>query len=63
MAIAQHTIRWKGGEKTIRNLTAIKAVRFACLECTGWSPAGVEHCADMKCPLYPLRFGIYPKEE
>lgn len=57
----EHTLRWKRGEKKIRNLTAMKAIRFHCLECGGWSPKEVEQCTDPRCPLYPLRLGKYPK--
>ena len=38
----------------------LKAIRFKCLDCSGWNAAEVERCAHTDCILYPLRFGKKP---
>ena len=58
MAI-EHTYIYKNGTKT-KNLTAMKAIREKCLECSGWSFTEVSNCECKTCVLYPFRFGKYP---
>ena len=56
----KHTIRSKeGGTKTVI-LSALKAIRLHCLECTGWSAYEVKKCTNPLCPLSPFRLGKVP---
>ena len=58
----EHTIQvWGGKEKTIKNLTPLKAIREKCLDCVCWSPKEVKLCPDTYCVNYPFRFGKYPE--
>jgi hypothetical protein len=54
------TIRRKDRGTEIVSLSPLKAIRYQCLECVGWSPYEVNHCTDKLCPLYPYRFGKVP---
>jgi len=58
-------IRTSGGDGKTRvvNLTPIKAIRYQCMECTGWSPNTIKECGDELCPLYPFRMGKNPSRK
>ena len=58
MAI-EHTYIFKSGTKT-KKLTAMKAIREKCLECSGRSFSEVSNCECKTCVVYPFRFGKYP---
>jgi len=54
----------------MKRLTALKAIRLRCLDCSGGSSYEVKNCPCNrnegvleKCPLYPFRFGKRPKEK
>jgi len=38
-------------------LTPIRAIRFQCLECCGFSQREVMKCQSELCSLFPFRFG------
>ena len=38
-------------------LNVMKAIRFKCIDCCGFSPAEVSKCGIKECPLWPYRFG------
>ena len=40
--------------------TPIKAIRERCLDCSYFQPGEVRKCPDIKCALYPYRFGRRP---
>jgi hypothetical protein len=40
--------------------SALKAVRWNCLECVTGSALEVERCSDRYCALWPFRFGTSP---
>ena len=58
----EHEIRTDGdgNTKIVKSLTPIKAIRFNCLECVGWSFMEVELCTSPLCPLFPFRMGNIP---
>ena len=39
-------------------IAPMKAIRKRCLYCCCGSPKGVNECASVDCPLWPLRFGV-----
>ena len=39
------------------DLNRRRAIRERCINCSGWSPAEVEHCEHSDCPLHPFRSG------
>jgi len=41
-------------------MTAIKAIRAYCLDCSGDSAHEVKYCPYEKCPLFRFRFGKNP---
>lgn len=41
----------------IVELNRRRAIRERCLNCSGWIPAEVKHCAFTGCSLYPYRMG------
>lgn len=43
-----------------KTLTAIKAIRAKCLDCSGGSSQEVKLCVIPECPLYPFRLGKNP---
>lgn len=47
----------KGNTTRTVRLTPMKAIRYQCLECVGWSFKEVELCTDPNCPLHPYRSG------
>ena len=55
----EHTIRnRKGGETTVPNYSAAKAIRAMCEECMGWEATkynDIRNCPSVKCPLWPFR--------
>ena len=55
MAI-MHTFTARVGTET-RSLTALKAIRQKCLECSDFSFAEVKNCTLVECALFPFRFG------
>lgn len=61
MAI-KHTFIFKDGTKT-KTLTAIKAIRQKCGECSNWSDTEIRECPCIDCALYPFRFGKDPSRE
>jgi hypothetical protein len=55
-----HTFKYlmAGKERTeTRNLSASKAIRFHCLDCSGGSIVEVRECELNLCPLWPFRMG------
>ncbi|MCP4976778.1 MAG: hypothetical protein GY931_11505 [Maribacter sp.] len=53
----KHEIRDKnGGTRTI-SLSPLKAIRYQCLECMGFSPSQVVDCTSPLCSLFPYRLG------
>ena len=62
-----HTFTYIKGDKQVeetRNLSASKAIRFKCLDCSGGNVAEVRGCGIPKCPLWPFRMGkSRPKDE
>ena len=52
-----------GQESRDRNLTLspLKAIRFACLQCSNYSLTEVRHCPISHCALWPYRFGKRPQ--
>ena len=59
----EHTIRSKDGGTKEVSLTPLKAIRYQCLECLGWSASEVKNCTGKLCPLYPYRFGHNPERK
>jgi hypothetical protein len=53
-----HIVRKDGQGHTIKTrLTPIRAIRFQCLECCGFSQREVMKCKSELCSLFPFRFG------
>lgn len=55
-----HTFKYlkAGKERTeTRNLSASRAIRFNCLDCSGGSEPEVRECEINLCPLWPFRMG------
>jgi hypothetical protein len=53
-----HTIRKDGKGHTIKaRLTPIRAIRFQCVECCGFSQREDMKCKSELCSLFPFRFG------
>ncbi|MBT6047833.1 MAG: hypothetical protein HOG49_13575 [Candidatus Scalindua sp.] len=59
----KHTIRSKDGGTREVSLTPIKAIRFQCLECMGFSAYEIKKCTDKSCPSYPYRLGTNPERK
>jgi hypothetical protein len=57
----EHTFLSAGGLVT-KSLTAMKAIRFKCLECAGFQSGEVRKCHIEDCALWPFRFGRYPQK-
>ncbi len=38
----------------------LNAIRWRCLDCSGYSQGGVKHCWNTGCELYPYRMGKNP---
>ncbi len=53
----RHEIRSKDGGTKEVSLTPLKAIRYQCLECLGWSPQEIKNCTGNLCALYPYRLG------
>jgi len=45
------------------NLTALKAIRLKCMECSCDNAAEVKLCPVISCPLWPYRSGRKPDKE
>ena len=45
----------------MKPLRALPAIRAKCLDCCCGSATEVRKCTIKDCPLWPLRFGHYPK--
>ena len=45
----------------MKPLRALPAIRAKCLDCCCGSAVEVRKCTIEGCPLWPLRFGHYPK--
>ena len=55
-----HTFTYIKGSKQVeetRSLSAGRAIRFKCLDCSGGSPPEVANCHITLCPLWPFRLG------
>jgi hypothetical protein len=55
-----HTFSYIKGRKQVeetRSLSAGKAIRFKCLDCSGGSSVEVANCHITLCPLWPFRMG------
>ena len=64
MAIRQDIRTSKGnGEIRVVKLTPIKAIRYQCMECAGYSPNTIRECGDKLCPLFPFRMGKNPSRK
>lgn len=57
----KHIIRSKNGGTKEVSLTPIKAIRYQCLECMGWSAYEIKKCTGKLCHLYPYRLGHNPE--
>jgi hypothetical protein len=44
-----------------KKLTALKAIRAKCLDCSGGNRAEVRDCPATNCTLWPFRMGHSPK--
>lgn len=40
-----------------KNISASKAIRYYCMDCSGGNLAEVKCCGLTKCPLWPFRMG------
>ncbi len=61
--MVKHTIRAKDGGSKKVSLTPLKAIKYQCLECMGWSVNDVKYCTETLCSLYPYRFGTNPERK
>lgn len=43
-----------------KKITALKAIRLKCLECSNGSSTEVTECPVKNCPIYPYRLGHNP---
>jgi len=59
----RHAVRSKSGGTKEVLLTPIKAIRYQCLECMGWSALDVRNCSGKFCSLYPYRLGTNPERK
>jgi hypothetical protein len=41
-------------------LPVMRAIRAKCLDCCGGEVAEARKCTSVACPLWPLRFGVFP---
>ncbi len=58
----KHTIIQEGKEKIV-NLTALRAIRYKCMDCSGFKFKEVKLCPVIGCPLYPYRLGRNPAKK
>jgi len=49
-------IKLKDGYKVV-SLNRKKAIRYKCLDCSGWHPKEASRCIYPHCPLFPFRSG------
>jgi len=61
--MTKHTIRLKDGRIKEVSLTPIKAIRYQCKECLGWSAYEIKRCTGTLCALYPFRLGTNPERK
>ncbi len=59
----KHTIRSKNGGTKEASLTPMKAIRYQCLGCMGWSASEVKRCTSLFCSLFPYRMGTNPERK
>lgn len=59
----KHLVRSKDGGTKEVSLSPLKAIRFNCLECMGFSASKVTRCSSPLCSLYPYRFGHNTERE
>ena len=55
-----HTFKYLYNGKEVEEtklLSAAKAIRYNCLDCSGGSSNEVSNCVIKKCPLWPFRLG------
>jgi hypothetical protein len=55
-----HTFKYLYSGKEVeetKSISAQKAIRYKCLDCSGGSPAEIRGCGIQKCPLWPFRMG------
>ena len=55
-----HTFKYLlNGKEVIetKSISASKAIRYNCLDCSGGSIGAVRECDITKCPLWPFRMG------
>jgi hypothetical protein len=55
-----HTFKYlKSGKEVVetRNISATKAIRFNCMDCSGGYMSEVKGCKIQLCPLWPFRMG------
>jgi len=45
----KHTFKWKDGTRT-ETLTAMKAIRYKCYDCSNWSQTEIRDCTVIDCP-------------
>jgi len=59
--VIKHNIRSNGnGKSKVVKLTALKAIRFHCIECMGFNKSYISECSSTMCALYPFRMGKNP---
>lgn len=51
----KHKVLTKDGVKVV-DLNRRRAVRYKCLDCSGFHPSEVDHCGLTTCPLHKFRF-------
>ncbi|MBT6048901.1 MAG: hypothetical protein HOG49_19055 [Candidatus Scalindua sp.] len=56
----KHAIKSREGGTKVVSLSPLKAIRFQCLECMGYSACEVRNCTGNLCSLYPFRLGKVP---
>lgn len=49
--------------KATKPVSALKAIRLKCLDCSGQSQADVRDCVIPECVLYPYRMGKNPNRK
>ncbi len=59
----KHTIRSKNGGTKAVSLSPLKAIRYQCLECMGFSAFEVRKCTGPLCSLHPYRLGTNPERK
>ena len=52
-----HKYRWMGDGSREEWISARKAIRLKCLDCSNWQNHEVRLCPVKTCPLWPFRMG------